>query len=66
MIKVKSNLKGNQLALWERHPDHPNGEIFISAGVTVTVAETPAVKAALKEGRLIEVQAPAKRSRKRK
>jgi hypothetical protein len=44
----------NGRAFWERHPDHPSGEAFVGNG-TATVAETPAVKAALENGRLLKV-----------
>ncbi len=42
---------------WERHPDHPNGEVWVAGhagqpGPAVQVARTAAVNRALKEGRL--------------
>lgn len=42
---------------WERHPDHPNGEVWVAGhagqpGPVVRVARTAAVDRALKEGRL--------------
>lgn len=52
MIIVKSARPGF-VAFWERHPDHPGGEAFV-ANRPVEVAETPAVKAALVNGRLME------------
>lgn len=59
MITVKSGLPDNRVALWERHPDHPGGEIFITGPGEYQVAETAAVKARLKSGELIEVKPPA-------
>jgi hypothetical protein len=56
LIKVKSNLEDkSKVALWERHKDHPNGEIFIADDKEHQVAETPAVKLALKEEKLVKV-----------
>ena len=57
---VKSNLPGNRVALWERHPDHPDGEVLIAGLDEHKVAETPAVKAALRLGNLVEVKPPPK------
>ena len=37
---------------WERHPEHPGGEVFIKADETVYVAPTDAVRRAIKDGRL--------------
>lgn len=56
MITVKSGLPTNRVALWERHPDHPGGEVFIADEKEYQVAETAAVKARLKSGDLIEVK----------
>ena len=64
MIVVKSNLRGQTVALWERHPDHPGGEVFVAGPGDVPVAETPAVQAALKRGDLVEVKPPAKPKRR--
>lgn len=61
---VKSNLPGRDVALWERHPDHPGGEVFIAGFGNVEVAETAAVKSALRRGTLIEVKSPPKAKRK--
>lgn len=56
MITVRPDRPGF-VAFWERHPDHPGGEAFV-ASAPVVVAETPAVKAALANGRLIAVEEP--------
>lgn len=55
----------NQVALWERHPDHPEGEVFLAGDGTFEVAATPAVETRLRNGRLLLVEtaiasAPAK------
>ena len=57
-IKVKAGDPNNKrVVLWERHPDHPNGEVFIAGGKdTHTVARTPQVAALLANGRLVEVK----------
>ena len=55
IIKVKSNLKEKRIALWERHPDHPHGEVSIHGDKVVEVAETSAVRDAIRDGKLVEV-----------
>lgn len=55
MITVKSGAPG-KVGLWERHPDHPGGEAWVTDR-PVEVAETAAVRAALKDGRLVAVDA---------
>lgn len=37
---------------WERHPDHPTGEIYISGNETAQAAMTRAVKQALGNGQI--------------
>jgi hypothetical protein len=56
MITVKSSLPGNQVALWERHPDHPGGEVFVAGPDEFEVAETAAVKKRLNDGWLVKVK----------
>lgn len=51
-IRVRANA-GQRVALWERHPDHPGGEIFLKGDDTADVAETPAVRSAIGDGRLL-------------
>lgn len=46
---------GSVVALWERHPEHPGGEVFLAGGGVFEVALTPAVEARLRDGRLIVV-----------
>ena len=43
------------VALGERHPDHPEGEVFIVGRGEVEVALTPAVASRLQRGELVEV-----------
>lgn len=50
----------NQVVLWERHPGHPNGEVFLAGNREFTVAKTPAVEARLRDGRLAIVQRSSK------
>lgn len=51
----------NMVALWERHPDHPGGEVFITGMKAVKVALTPAVQTRLKDGRLVRAPTPKRR-----
>ena len=59
---VKSNLPNDRVALWERHPDHPGGEVFIAGEGEHQVGKTPQVKTLLARGVLIEVKSLPKRS----
>lgn len=43
---------------WERSPEHPGGEVFVTAGRVVEVAETTSVQRAVKQGRLSIVDEP--------
>lgn len=57
IIKVKATNDTERVALWDRDAAHPNGEVFISGdGSVVEVANTAAVRAAIKSGALVEVQ----------
>lgn len=56
-ITVQSSYKDDTVALWERHPDHPEGEVFIVGSDAVKVARTPEVEKRLKDGVLVEVRA---------
>lgn len=44
------------VALWERHPEHPGGEVFLAGGGVFEVALTPAVEARLRDGRLVAAE----------
>lgn len=66
IIKVKATNTDGRVVIWEKDPSHPIGEIFVSGDGSVTeVANTAAVRAAIKAGALVQVQpevtkAPAK------
>lgn len=45
--------EASQVVLWERHPGHPAGEVFLAGEGSFEVALTPAVKARLQDGRLV-------------
>jgi hypothetical protein len=67
LITVKSNLADKtRVALWEVHPDHPDGEVFIADDKEHKVAETTRVTAALRGGQLVEVRSFAKSEPKSK
>lgn len=46
----------NRVALWERHPAHPGGEVWLAGAGEFDVAATPAVVARLRDGRLVAVE----------
>jgi hypothetical protein len=61
LITVKAANEDGRVVVWEKHPDHPTGEIFISGnGRTHKVARTVKVQQLLKVGELVEVKAEAK------
>ncbi len=58
LVRVVSGLKAeadgsNRVALWERHPAHPSGEVFVAGDIPVTVAKTKAVISKIEKGELI-------------
>lgn len=57
LIKVMPAKQDDRVALWEVHPDHPGGEIFIKGdGRSYRVALTPMVQSRLNDGKLIRMQ----------
>src|ERR1041384_1151335 len=40
---------------WERHPQHPEGEVFLSKGEEGIVAETPEALTAVGRGKLVRL-----------
>ena len=57
-VRVRVGDPGSSVvALWERHPEHPDGEVFLAGGGVFEVALTPAVEARLRDGRLILAEA---------
>ena len=65
-IFVKSGLNNNDVALWEKHPDHPGQEIFVAGEAEVEAAKTPRVMRALADGKLVEVEKKAAASTSKK
>lgn len=53
VIWVRSGTRDHAVVLWERVPEHPDGEVFVAGPASVQVATTPAVIARLRDGRLI-------------
>lgn len=49
-----------KVALWDVDAAHPGGELYLAGSPDVTheVADTPGVRAAIRQGKLIEVEAP--------
>jgi len=59
-IKVKAAKKDGKVVIWETHPDHPAGEIFISGDDnTHDAAETAEVLLRIKAGTLVKVFDPS-------
>lgn len=57
MLRVRAaDPAGTTVALWERHPAHPGGEVWLSGAGEFDVAATPAVVARLRDGRLVAVE----------
>jgi predicted flap endonuclease-1-like 5' DNA nuclease len=57
-IWVRSGEEGGRVALFERNPAHPGGEVFVAGDDVAEVALTPAVVEALRRGRLVKVDGP--------
>ena len=47
-----------QVAVWERDPRHPAGELYLTSGQVETVCLTPGVNAAIARGSLELVEEP--------
>ena len=58
-IYVKGVGAKDTVALWERHPLHPNGEVFIKGEETAQVGVTPEVNKRLRKGTLVKVSGKA-------
>lgn len=57
LINVMAGKVDDRVVLWEVHPDHPDGEIWLVAdGQAYTVAHTQQVETRLKSGALIRVE----------
>lgn len=55
LIYLKSGLEGDLTALYEKHPDHPNGEVFVGPDMVAGAAKTPMVMDKLNSGDVVEV-----------
>lgn len=54
-ITVKAANEDGKVVLWERNPEQPDGEVFISGdGKEYQVARTHEVEVRLKNGSLVE------------
>lgn len=61
LITVMAASINGKVVLWEVHPEHPHGEVYISGdGRSVQVAQTPAVQAHLTRGDLVQVVVASK------
>lgn len=58
LITVKSTMPGH-VGLWEQHPDHPGGEVYISDDQLHQVAKTAKVTERLRNGILVQVEEEA-------
>lgn len=53
---VKSTLPAGKVCLWERHPAHPGGEVFIADNSPHEAGDTAEIQIRLKRGLLVEVK----------
>src|SRR5947209_6049094 len=58
MIRVKSGLSDNRVALYEKNDAHPGGECFVAGPTVAEVAETPEVLYRLGTGQLVKTDDP--------
>jgi len=59
LILVKA-ANPERVALWEKHADHPDSEVYVAGEDAVQVALTPMVQRKLDQGVLVRVEdAPA-------
>lgn len=57
MIRVRiADAESRRVALWERHREHPGGEVFLAGPGEFEVASTPAVESRLRDGFLVLVE----------
>ncbi|MCC6457274.1 MAG: hypothetical protein IT328_20135 [Caldilineaceae bacterium] len=49
-VQVRSKLGAGRVALWEKHPAHPEGEVFVVGQVPATVALTQFVYKRIADG----------------
>ncbi len=53
-VKVVESHKP-RVGLWEMDPAHEDGEVFVAGDETFKVGDTPAVRAAIRDGKIEEV-----------
>lgn len=53
LITVKGTTYNSRVALWQKHPDHPGGEAYVTDGMVAKVALTPEVQTRLGSGLLV-------------
>lgn len=57
IINVMAAKVDNRMVLWERHPMHPAGEVFIYGnGQSVSVARTPQIDTLIESRKLVVLQ----------
>lgn len=60
LIRVMAAKHMDQVVLWERHPKHPGGEVFIKGdGTSSMVYPTPQIAGLIESGNLLKVQQDA-------
>lgn len=59
LINVKPATDHCDVCLWQKHPDHPGGEVYVTEGMIVTVALTDEVQQRLAAGRIAQTDEPA-------
>jgi len=64
--RVPGNPPEHRLAFYQRHPDHPDGEVRVSGEHEVQVALTPEVSGAIAEGKLVKVERPKDKAQRQK
>lgn len=57
MVTVKSAVT-DRIALWQKHPDQPGGEVFVAGDIVAQVALTDEVKLRLRNDILAETKEP--------
>lgn len=56
LITVRAVEEDHRIKIWEKHPSHPNGEVWISGnGRAVKVARTAEVDKRIRSGVLVQV-----------
>lgn len=61
---VMSNRVDDRAVLWERDQRHPGGEVFVGGDGVIPAYRTPAIRAKLNNGEIVEVPPPSAESRR--